>query len=189
MVSSEKRVIGCLVIQNTITAYPAIVGSEGTDQVSKEAVQAIAEGQNGNEATEQVRPGRSDPQECGNHSKIDESAAADSPSLADQHVKHENSLEGKASSLKSCNADTRCKPLAALMAPKPRLKPALQHGKKKQRSDEALLGVDTARAELAMAGVKGIWVSLTARRGGVASQLLDSARYAIALCTKCSPVL
>lgn len=53
------------------------------------------------------------------------------------------------------------------------------HSKSKIDCEEVLLGVDKAHPREAVCGVKGIWVSHAARRAGIATQLLDSARFAL----------
>ena len=52
------------------------------------------------------------------------------------------------------------------------------HVRLKAPEPAAVLSVDESQPREAICGVRGIWVSMEARRKGIASQLLDAARHA-----------
>lgn len=183
MVSNEKRVTGCLVTQTMVTAFPAIIGNEGGDEQATEGLRRplVAESQSLPAECCLIEDGKT------GFSQMDSTPAAQSGTAAElseagsrQQLSNDELPALRESIIsKQHAADRQPEAMSSASTASQGCRESVLHPEKRQRNEEVLMGIDAACPRQAVCGVKGIWVSSAARRVGVASQLLDSARLAI----------
>lgn len=155
MVNSGKRVIGCLVTEASQTAFPAVL-QEADDTNNVITADKASASAHFNAAACPTKCCDSEPCLGAAEPKGPCSVPREGICLGrkDGSTVHPRN-EGRRS--RGCEA----KSMAA----------------KKEGQGISLVALDKAHPKQAMCGVRGIWVSLSARRQGVASHLLDAARH------------